>query len=124
MTPREKWKAAKADLDAVWAERDALVAHLDDRLDAASEAEDLARDALPDLIGNCEGCSEPIFEGDLYLGGEYPTCRKCSPTWRDLADRPEDFVFPDGEPPTAETVKAAIAAHMASGGALSDSMAT
>ncbi len=124
MTPREKWKAAKADLDAVQAERAALVAHLDDRLDAASEAEDDAHDALPDLVDDCEGCGEPIFDGDPYFGCEYPTCLGCSPTWQDLTDRPEDFVFPDGEPPTAETVKAAIDAHMASGGSLSDSMAT
>lgn len=126
MTPREKWKAAKAELDAVEAERDAATAHLQDRWWAAIEAEELARDAMPERIADCESCGEPIFDGDPHQRDfEYCiyTCGECSPTWQDLADHPEHFVDPDGEPHTAESVKAAVEAHLAGGGSLSDSMA-
>ena len=80
------------------------------------------------MIARCEGCSDPIFEGDPYLGdsehGIY-TCPNCSPTWQDMLD---DFAsWEDTE--TGEAMTEARAhewadKHLANGGKLTDSMAT
>ena len=80
-----------------------------------------------DDFGACEGCSAAIRDGDAYThdwdSGVY-LCAKCSPTWQDFQDHPENFWRGDeGEHHTAETARPHIEAHLAAGGSLSDSMA-
>lgn len=125
MATREEWKAAKAEVEAIEAERRALLAPTEARyLAAEARLEDIEGD-LPEFIGRCEGCTEPVWEGDLH---SYDSenglvfCEECSPTWRDMQNEPENFYNGDGIYYTAETVKPVIEAHLAKGGSLDDKM--
>lgn len=120
---RAAWTAAKAALDAVEAERAALLKPTDERYLTAIEAVEDAEDACQP-VSRCEGCGEPIFVGDLMLAGETDLCGDCSPTIEDLLKNPESFADAEGEPLTAAAAKAWFDQHIAVGGKPTDSMAT
>lgn len=122
---REAWKAAKAELEAIEAERAALLAPTNERYDAACDRLEIVEDSLPDRVGRCEGCDEPIWEGERYAYGSEDCiylCEQCAPSWGDMLANPSHFVDDDGEYHTAETAKAAVDAHVAGGGSLDDKM--
>ncbi len=125
MTAREKWKAAKAALDKIVDERNRLVAHTQEAYLAASEALDEAEDGCGDMISYCTGCAEPIFDGEKHTGGETPLCLQCAPTYQDLLSSPELFGFDENDEPLSnDAAKKIVNDYVASGGSLSDSMAT
>lgn len=123
MATKADWKAAKAEVEAIERERDALLAPTKERYDAARDRLELIEDECGELLGRCEGCSEPIFEGDRYsydrMGGVI-LCEDCSPDWHDLLREPESFYDGDDVYYTAETAKTAADAHLAAGGSLDD----
>jgi len=125
MSTREEWKVAKAAVDAIEKEREALLAPTKERYDAALEQLDLIEESLPEHLGRCEGCDEPIWEGDRYAYGNEDCiylCENCAPSWGDMLVNPDQFVDAEGEYHTPETAKAAVDAHLAAGGSLDDKM--
>lgn len=120
---KEAWKAAKAEVEAIEKERAALLAPTKDRYDAACARLEEIEDASGELLGRCEGCSDPIFEGDRHSHDRMSgiiLCEDCSPTWHDLLREPESFYNGEDVYYTAETAKAAADAHVAAGGSLDD----
>lgn len=123
MSGREEWKAAKAAVDAIEKERAVLLAPTDERYRAAQDRLEQVEDECGDLLGRCEGCSDPIFEGDRHSHDRMSgiiLCEGCSPTWHDLLREPESFYNGEDVYYTAETAKAAADAHVAAGGSLDD----
>jgi hypothetical protein len=121
---REAWKTAKAELDAIEAERAALVAPTDDRYHAAMQRLDDVETDCGTFIGHCE-CGEPIFEGDRYhRGSDVYLCEPCAPAYADMLAHPESFAGSDddGQPMTADEAKAIVDAHVAGGGSVEDKM--
>lgn len=120
---KEAWKAAKAELDIIEAERDRLIEPIKEKLDAARERLALIEEETGVHIFWCEGCSEPIFLGEPYhSGSDVCLCAACSPSYGDLTAHPEMFQNPDCEPMTADEAKALANAHVAAGGSLDDKM--
>ncbi|MDR7035246.1 hypothetical protein [Mesorhizobium sp. BE184] len=75
-------------------------------------------------LGNCVFCQKVIREGQLYHHGiDEIACEACAPSYGDMLAEPGSFRdFQTDEPLTAEQAKAAIDAHLAKGGALTDKM--
>lgn len=123
MSTKEEWRAAKAEVEAIEKEREALLAPTNERYDAARDRLELIEEECGEFLGHCEGCLAPIFEGDRYsydrMGGT-TLCDDCSPTWHDLLRDPESFYDSDDVYYTAETAKTAADAHLAAGGSLDD----
>lgn len=126
---KEAWKAAKATLQATEAERKELirvaVEGIRERYEAAQEALEEIEESSPERVGICEGCSDPIWEGERYSydgNNHIYHCEPCSPTYGDMLADPTSFYDSEGEYMTAETAKAAVDAHLAKGGALTDKM--
>jgi hypothetical protein len=125
MATKDDWKAAKAAVEAIEKEREALLAPTKERYDAACDRLEMIEDECPERIGRCEGCDEPIWEGDRYACGNEDCiylCEDCAPSWGDMLANPDQFYDDEGEYHTAETVKAAVDAHLAAGGSLEDKM--
>lgn len=129
MATKAEWLAAKAELDAVEAEHDALVkaavAPIEDRYNAAHERFDLIDEDCPERFGDCVGCCAPIWEGDRYAydsENAIYTCEECAPSYEDMLDSPGLFYDADGEYLTPEKARAAVDAHLAAGGSLTDKM--
>lgn len=125
MSTKEDWKAAKAEVEAIEKEREALLAPTKERYDAACDRLEMIEDELPELVGRCEGCCEPIWEGDRYASDSengIVLCEPCAPSWGDMLKNPDHFYDADGEYHTAESAKAACDAHLAAGGSLDDKM--
>jgi len=132
---RKEWIEAYRMLDAIRAEREAVIkaalaaaGDLDQRYRAAIERMEEIADALPEHHGDCLGCSAPIFEGDAYspdVSGDI-LCEECSPTYADMVASPGHFMHVDDEgedaPMTAEQARAIADAHVAAGGSLDDKM--
>lgn len=125
MTTKAEWKAAKAEVEAIEKEREALLAPTKERYDAARDRLELIEEELPEFVGRCEGCTEPIWEGERYAydseGGVF-MCEECAPSWGDMLKNPEHFYDAEGEYHTAETARAAVDAYLAAGGSLDDKM--
>lgn len=119
---KEDWLKAKAEVAAIEREREALLLPTKERYDAACERLELIEDECPEIVGRCEGCMNPIFEGERHSGGENPLCEECSPTWAQMLADPSYFEDREGEPITAEKAKAMCDAHVAAGGSLEDKM--
>jgi hypothetical protein len=75
-----------------------------------------------EVIDHCEGCCEPIFEGERCTGGENNLCEACAPTWRDMLLSPENFSTFHGNPCTYAEAKRICDDHVAAGGSLDDKM--
>ena len=127
--------------DATRAKYLKLKAKADAAYQAAKPAEDAAREAMQPYyevieeieelidganVTTCEGCSAPIFDGDMCShdseSGIY-FCEACSPTWEDLQREPDGFYRWENDEQvyyTAETAKAAIDAHITDGGSITD----
>jgi formylmethanofuran dehydrogenase subunit E len=121
---REQYKAlrAKADeaYDAAEPQRQALKDAEKPWLDIEEQI-DILTDGFD--IEVCEGCGEPIFEGDkTHSTGDGQLCAGCSPTYAEMLAEHGMFTLND-EPMTAEQAKAICDAHVAAGGSLDDSMA-
>lgn len=125
MATKADWQAAKAAVVEIEKERDALLLPTKDRYDAACGHLELVEEDCPERVGRCEGCDEPIWEGDRYAYGSEDgiyLCEECAPSWEDMLENPDHFYDGDGEYLTAETAKAAVDAHLAAGGKLTDKM--
>lgn len=121
---REDWVKAKADLDAIEAERHELLAPTIDRFCAAQERLEEVEDNLGGFVAMCEGCATAIFEGDKYHVADVYLCEPCAPSYQDMIDHPDHFEDADGEQMTRELAQTLGAAHVSAGGCLSDKMAT
>lgn len=121
---REQWKVAYADLAAIEAEREALLAPTNERFDAAQMRIEEIEHVTGHWRGNCVACAEPIFEGEPYHhGAEEIQCQECAPTYQEMLASPQHFVsFDTDEHMTAEQAKEVADAHLADGGALTDKM--
>ena len=121
---RTAYKSASDALDAIEAQRHALL----QPTAAAYGAALVALDALQERLGEpeciCEGCGRHVFPGEPWLGGETPLCGACAPTYADLVASPGLFGDDDGEPLTPEAARALHDAHLAAGGSPGDSLAT
>jgi hypothetical protein len=139
VTDREAWKAARKALNEIEAERGALTAALrqefaakcqellaptEDRYRAAQEHFDQVQDKSGEPICFCEGCDEPIFEGEAYHRGADVTglCATCAPTYGDMRDHHENFKNADDEPMGAEEAQRLVDEHLAAGGSLDDKL--
>ena len=125
MATKAEWLAAKAELDAVEAERRELLEPTALRYhNAQCKLEDIEEDC-PERLGSCEGCLDPIWEGDRYAydsENAIYACEECAPSYEDMLDSPGLFYDADGEYLTPEKARAAVDAHLAAGGSLTDKM--
>jgi len=100
-------QAARRDDDPEWIEAAT-------RMDEAGEP-----------LFHCEGCMEPIFEGEAYHAGEdVGLCANCAPSYADMIASHENFRGENDEPMTVEEAKAVADAHVAAGGSIDDKMVT
>lgn len=111
----EAYKAAEPQRQALQ-EAERLHHEIEEQITAFLEEHDAV------IIGNCESCCEPIFEGDRCTGGEFNLCEECAPSWQDLIDSPEGFQDPEGNPLTREAVQPFFDKHIAGGGSPEDKM--
>jgi hypothetical protein len=125
-SPRDAWKAANAELVAITAERDALLKPSNQRLADAVDKRAAIEAKIGEFLEPCEGCGEPIFEGDVYSTGSdlEKFCVACSPTWQDMIEAPSLFLDNENEPMTAEQAREEFDAYIAAGGKATDSWAT
>lgn len=125
---RVEWKAANALVIEIEAERAKLLAPTKERYDAACLRLEEIEEDLPELIGKCETCMEPIFEGDSYMSESEACiyeCKNCAPTWQDMLDGYENWQNTQtGDPLTKEEAIDWAGRHIEKGGLLTDSMAT
>lgn len=125
MNSKQEWLQARSELDAIEKERDALLEPTNDGYEAAREKLALVEDECGELIGRCEGCESPVFDGDKY----FPCvdivilCEACAPTYDMLLIERDFFVDSDEEPLSPERCREIFDAHIAAGGKPDDSMA-
>jgi hypothetical protein len=120
---KTKWIAANAAVEAIEAERAALLKPTDDRYNAALEVRDEIEEETGEMIGRCESCMVPIFDGDLYevdLSGDVMTCVEDSHSLADILAHPDAFVDADENPHTPESAKAFVDARLSEGMTLAD----
>lgn len=138
---RKRWLAAKAQLDEIDKEREAVVAPAreayeatlnrmlaptEQQFQAARLALTLIEEAAGEIVNACEGCGGPIFDGERYhVGVDVALCVDCAPTYGDMVDHPESFQTIDDDaddyrPMTPEEALAQADAHVAAGGHLTD----
>lgn len=128
---RAAWLAARTALDAIEAERAALLEPTRARHQAAVAALAAVEDDFACEIERCFTCAAPIFPGDA----RYPCsedafcCAKHAPTYADLLAHPETFLGWDEDdfedrPLTQAQAQELVDEHLAGGGALTDSMAS
>lgn len=125
MATKEEWKVAKAAVEAIEKEREALLLPTKERYDAACDRLEMIEDECPERVGRCEGCDEPIWEGERYAYDSENAiylCEPCAPSWGDMLANPDHFYDAEGECHTPETAKAAVDVHLAAGGNLTDKM--
>jgi hypothetical protein len=118
------WKAARAALDIIEAERAGLVAHTQLRYEQTKERLEEVEETHGEPLTFCEGCSDPIFEGEAYhRGSDVDLCSACSPTYGDLAKSPASFHDSHtGEPVSLKSALRTTSKHIAYGGSLDDKM--
>lgn len=122
---KEDWKPARAAVEAIEKERAALLKPTNGRYMAARDRLDAIEAALPEIIGRCEGCEEPIFDGERYSYDSINAihlCEECSPSYADMLADPTSFYNNDEEYLTPEQAKDICDAHVAKGGSLDDKM--
>ena len=126
MATKDDWKAAKAALATIEAERNALVEPTNARFAEAVERLEAVVEELDcgDFLGTCVGCSEPIFEGDRYHSGpDENACAECAPSFADMLAQPQHFLdYTTDDEMTPERARAICDAHIAKGGSLTDKM--
>lgn len=120
---KEAWLAANAELEAIEAERAALLAPTNARYEAAQEKIDKIEEESGEHVGVCEGCLTHLWAGDRYSydsvnGMRF--CEACTPSYEDMLADPTSFYDADEEYMTAETAKACVEAHVAAGGKVTD----
>lgn len=138
MATKDEWKQTKAALDALKNRREEAVAEI--RISFERECQrrwantqtryqnlKMKLDEIEGEIGQpiywCEGCEEPIWDGDKYhIGADVALCENCAPSYGDMLSSPGNFANFDDEPMTAEEAKAIVDAHLAAGGSLTDKM--
>lgn len=120
---RKTWLEAANMVEAIDAEREALLAPTRERYREAQARLDEAEERCGGYVCTCEACGRPVFEGEPHLGGETPLCGECAPTYADLLEADAPFVDAEGELLTPEARQSQYDAHIAAGGAPTDSMA-
>ena len=103
-------------------ERQALEAALAEHNRLEEEMEKLLDDNETEVIGTCEGCCNPIFDGDKHTGGEFDLCEECAPSYRDFLTGPENFHDENDQPITPEQAQQVCAEYVDAGGSLDDKM--
>lgn len=125
MVTKAEWMAAKAEVEAIEKERDALLATTKERYDAACDRLELIEEDCPELVGRCEGCMKPIWHGERYHSDPENGIvldEECAPSWADMLANPEHFRDDEGDNMTPEVAKTLVDAHLAAGGSLDDKM--
>lgn len=139
MPTKDDWKKARAEFDELEArradmvhdiklafeqERDRRWAKTNTRYQNLKAKLDEIEGEIGEPFGFCEGCSEPLFGGDLYHGGiDVYLCQECAPSYADLLTSYDNFRGRDDEDPmTKEEAQAICDAHVAAGGSLEDKM--
>lgn len=142
MTTKEAWKDTKSALDALTRRREEMIFDIKtafeqerDRRWAKTNTRyrnlqaklDEIQDVIGEPFGYCEGCSEPLFDGDeCHRGGDVDLCKSCAPSYGDMLASPENWQTfdDDGEDMqmTPAQAKAICDAHLAAGGSLEDKM--
>ena len=122
---RAKYKELQAKADAAYVaaqpQRSALEAVEKPWHAICNEIDELLGGPLPDA---CEGCDEPIFEGDPRAGADDGVlCINCAPTYADILADPGHFRNADDDPMSADEARAVCDQHVAAGGSLEDSLA-
>ena len=123
---KEQYKALKESADVAYA-------NAEPQRKALAKAEapfNKIQDEIDELleyreVQSCEGCSDPIFEGDKTAQeSDGVLCENCAPTYEEILKSPSYFLNADEEPMSGEETKAFCDAHIAAGGVLTDSTAT
>lgn len=125
MSTKAEWMAAKALVEAIEQERDALLGPTKARYDDACDRLEMIEENCPELIGRCEGCMKPIWAGERYHSDPESGIvldEECAPSWADMLANPDHFRDDEGEPMTAEAARALCDTHLATGGSLDDKM--
>lgn len=137
---REDWKQTNAALTSLKRRREEMITDIkvafeqerDRRWAKTQTRYQNLRAKLDDIEGDigeplafCEGCDEPIFEGEAYHSGEdVSLCQNCAPSYADMLAGHENFRGENDEPMTADEAKAIANAHVSAGGSLDDKMVT
>lgn len=137
---RADWKAAHAMLAAIIEEREEMIAPMrhayeaarakilaptTERYEQAVEHMERVQDETGEPIGFCEGCSEPLFDGDKHhLGADFDYfCEPCAPSYGDMLSSCVHFRGGDDDQPmTQDEAKVIVDAHLADGGSLDDKL--
>ncbi|MBB3947091.1 hypothetical protein GGQ73_003055 [Rhizobium skierniewicense] len=120
---KQRWADAQANVDELEEQRYELIRHTEQEYLAALDALDAVDKELGEVeCLRCEACRAPIFEGDLYHGGDTPMCFECAPTYQSLIDEPEMFVDEDLEHADPDRLRAEYDAHIAKGGSPDDKL--
>ena len=74
-----------------------------------------------ELVGHCETCSDPIYEGDdAHYSEDVILCRDHAPRYRDILDSPALFQGPEGEQLTYADAWKIVDEYVSGGGNLND----
>lgn len=121
---RAAWKAAKENLDLIEDERRVLLEPTRERFEAAQETLAEIEEVSGYFIGPCDGCANPIFEGDRHHSGDDAyLCEACAPSYEDMARHPGHFEDPEtGDTMTKARADAIVSAHICAGGTITDKM--
>ncbi|KIP99102.1 hypothetical protein RU07_20785 [Agrobacterium tumefaciens] len=120
---KKRWADAQAIVDALDEQRYELVRQTEKEYLAALDALDAVDKELGDVeCLRCKGCRAPIFEGDLYHGGDTPMCLECAPTYQSLIDEPEMFLDEERDHADPDRLRAEYDAHLAAGGSPDDKL--
>lgn len=125
MRTKAEWMAANAEVEAIEKEHQRLLASTTERYEAACDRLELIEEDCPELIGRCEGCRKPIWQGERYHSDPESGVildEQCAPSWADMLANPDHFRDDEGEPMTAEAARALCDTHLATGGSLDDKM--
>jgi|GEM_PF-4902822 len=96
---KQRWRAARAALDAIEAARAKLVEPTQLHYEGAKAHLEDIEEEHGEPLTFCESCSDPIFEGEPYhRGSDVDLCEACAPTYGDLAQSPASFRDRYGEP--------------------------
>ena len=124
----EGWTKCSATLIHTPPRKDGIDVH--DEYKSLTDAVKKLEDQIEDLLGvddafRCEGCQEPIFDGDKNVTTvDGILCVICAPRFSYILNNPEYFLNGNNEPMCAEEAKAFCDQHIAAGGSLSDTTAT
>lgn len=120
---KKRFADAQAKVGALEEQRYELIRHTEQEYLAALDVLNAVDKELGDAeCLRCEACRAPIFEGDLYHGGETPMCFECAPTYESLIDGTESFINSVLDAADPDKLRAEYNAHIAKGGSPDDKL--